>query len=204
MGGSHRSAATARGRTRGTAFIQTRLSAHVGGDHRIVFGGVRSFRREFQARGLSVLPPAPISADLRIVRGVAHDRHVGPSSWPPNAAIEGPPMSMFSMASSIFTRLLDRLTERIEVHADHVDELDLIVCSRLSGAPSSRQPAGRRAFGCRVFTRPSQIRNPVTSLMLITSTPLSAVSSCRLWRSPPPRARSPGNPHDTSFVAYAY
>jgi hypothetical protein len=61
--------------------VQTRLRAHIGGDHRVVLGGMRiGFGRELQARGLfGIAAGANLVQNRVIVRGVAHHRHVGPS-----------------------------------------------------------------------------------------------------------------------------
>ena len=64
--------------------------------------------------------------------------------------IVGPPMSMFSTASSSLTsRLADRALERVEVHAHEVDRLDPLGLERrhVLGVVADRQQAPRAAAG---------------------------------------------------------
>ena len=192
-------------------FIQTRLSAHVGGDHRIVFGGVRvGFRREFQARGLFGIAAGPdLGEDLRIVRGVAHDRHVGPVLGRRTQHRRTADVDVLDGILHLHAGLLDRLTERIEVHADHVDELDMIV---FQGFQVLRVVAAgqQAAVHVRVQGLHTAVADLGKSRNVADVDHLHAAVGQQLHRAArgdhlPAKGLQPlGELHDTGFVAYAY
>ena len=109
--------------------VQTRLRAHIGGDHRVVLGGMRiGFGRELQARGLfGIAAGANLVQNRVIVRGVAHHRHVGPVLGRRAKHRRSADVDVLDGVLHLHAGFGDRLPEGIKVHADHVDELDMII-----------------------------------------------------------------------------
>ena len=109
--------------------VQTRLRAHIGGDHRVVLGGMRiGFGRELQARGLfGIAAGANLVQNRVIVRGVAHHRHVGPVLGRRAKHRRSADVDVLDGVLHLHAGFRNRLPERIKVHTDHVDELDMII-----------------------------------------------------------------------------
>ena len=112
--------------------VQPGLRTHVGRDHRIVLGGMGiGLGRELQARGLlGVAAGADFVENLRIVRRVADHRHVGPVLGRRTQHRGTADIDILDGVLHLHVGLRDRLPERIEVHADHVDKLDLVLLQR--------------------------------------------------------------------------
>ncbi len=90
------------------------------------------FGREFQPRGtLGVAAGADHREDLRIVRRIAHDRHVGPVLGGRTQHRGTADVDVLDGVLHLDAGFGDRLAERIEVDADHVDELDPVLPERL-------------------------------------------------------------------------
>ena len=88
----------------------------------------------------------------------------------------GPPMSMFSIASSKRdARLLNGLLERVKIDADQVDRVDAMLLHRRDVLGIIAQGQQRAVdAGCSVFTRPSIISGkPVTCATSVTGNPCS-------------------------------
>ena len=90
------------------------------------------FGRELQARGLlGVAAGADFVENLRIVRRVADHRHIGPVLGRRTQHRGTADIDILDGVLHLHVGLRDRLPERIEVHADHVDKLDIVLLQRL-------------------------------------------------------------------------
>ena len=91
-------------------------------------------RPSARGRGGWRRPGRPCGRAARAAAGSRRDPPPPPrrgSSWPPRAAWSGPPMSMFSTASSKARALRHLVLEGIEVHHHHVDGGDAVLLQRL-------------------------------------------------------------------------
>ena len=116
--------------------VQTGLLAHVGRDHRIVLRRMRiSLGRKGQTGLLQrIAMSLDLVQNLRIVLGVANHRHVSPILGCRTQHRRTANVDILDCLLDRHTLLLNRLTEGIEIHADHVDKLDLILLEGLQVA----------------------------------------------------------------------
>ena len=125
--------------------VQTRLRAHIGGDHRVVLGGMRiGFGRELQARGLfGIAAGANLVQNRVIVRGVAHHRHVGPVLGRRAKHRRSADVDVLDGVLHLHIGFGNGLAERVEVHTDHVDKFDIVIFQgfQVFGIVASRQQA---------------------------------------------------------------
>ncbi len=117
-------------------FVQSRGLAHVGGDHRIVLGRVGiCLCRELQTgfdRGVS--RGFDLADDTVVIGRIAHYRHV---LIVLRRASQHRRAADIDILYGVLHRNVgfgDRLAERIEVHAHHVDELDAVLFQSLQVA----------------------------------------------------------------------
>ena len=192
-------------------FVQASLRTHIGRDHRVVLGGVRvGFGREFQARGLlGVAAGTNLVQNHLIVRGIAHDRHVGPVLGRRTQHRRPADVDVLDGILHLHAGRLDRPAERIEVHADHVDKLDMIVfqCFQVFRIVAAGQQTA-------VYVRMQGLHTAVADLgksrdvadvdYLHTAVGQQFHRAARGDHLPAQGPQSLGELLDTGFVAYAY
>ena len=140
-----------------------RRRAQVGGDGRVVLGGApERLLGQAEARGVAELAAAgaQLVEHRRVLAGDRSPRRRCRGSWPPPRIMLGPPMSIFSIASSSVTPgARHRLLERIERHDDQVDRRDAVLLER--GQVRGHVAAGQDAA---VHLRVQRLHAPVEHL----------------------------------------